>query len=227
MLKLEASFPKVLKSRGSYFYSTPFSRWFRYLIQIVLSKAHMNSLLSFLSLLLNRCRYQNLIRHKILKYCIAGKMNTEKAWLIDIHVLIHFSPLVTFRQPIRVLCTLLKKISYLFRCTDMLSLFEWNSAALGLMFNEKLDFIYQRHHQKQDLWNLFFSKPSYRQRYADAVTRKVALRQNYLSLVDGTVVHIYKSISNQMVAYNGHKWVHDIKFQSSVWRNGLITNLVT
>ena len=30
-----------------------------------------------------------------------------------------------------------------------------------------------------------------------------------------------------MVAYNGHKWVHDIKFQSSVWRNGLITNLVT
>ena len=29
-----------------------------------------------------------------------------------------------------------------------------------------------------------------------------------------------------MVAYNGHKWVHGIKFQSAVLRNGFITNLV-
>ena len=43
--------------------------------------------------------------------------------------------------------------------------------------------------------------------------------------VDGTVRPICHPTKNQKVAYNGHKKVHAIKFQSVVAANGLIANL--
>ena len=70
------------------------------------------------------------------------------------------------------LCILLKRLSNPCRCKDMVPLFEWNPT--GLLFIFALDFLYQRHHHRLELWDLFFVQPPYLQRYGDAVAGKGA-----------------------------------------------------
>ena len=85
---------------------------------------------------------------------------------------------------------LFKRLSYPYRCKDMVQLFWRNPTELCLIFNETLDFIYQRHHHRLDSWNLIFLQPPHLQRYADAVAGIGATLYNCFDFVDGTVARI-------------------------------------
>ena len=68
---------------------------------------------------------------------------------------------------------------------------------LRLIFT--LDFIYQRHHHRLELWNFYFLQTPYLQRYADAVAGKSAPLCNCLDFVGGTVACICKLVLNERV----------------------------
>ena len=48
---------------------------------------------------------------------------------------------------------------------------------------------------------------------------------NCFGFVDGTVRPICRLTKHQRVVYNGHKWVHSIKFQSVTLPNGMFANM--
>ena len=60
---------------------------------------------------------------------------------------------------IEALCILLKRFSYLWRCKSLVPLFGLNSTEICLIFNETLDFIYQRHPNRLERRNLIFLQP--------------------------------------------------------------------
>ncbi|CAB4017499.1 Hypothetical predicted protein [Paramuricea clavata] len=123
------------------------------------------------------------------------------------------------------LCILLKRFAYPCRYSDMVSRFGRNPSELCLIFNEGLDFLYERHHHRLQSWNQPFLSPEILQIYADAIHNKGAPLNNCFGFVDGTVRQIARPKYHQRVMYNGHKRVHSIKFQSVVLPNGLIGNL--
>ena len=88
-----------------------------------------------------------------------------------------------------------------------------------------LNFIYQRHHHRLELRNLYSLQPPYLQKYADAVARKGAPLYNCFDFVGGTIACICKPVLNERVAYSHDTRVHGIKFQAVVLPNGLIINL--
>ena len=94
---------------------------------------------------------------------------------------------------------------------------------LRLIFT--LDFIYQRHHHRLELWNLHFLQPPYLQRYADAVAGKGAPLNNCFDFVGGTIARICKPVLNERVVYSHGTREHGVKFQTVVLPNGLIINV--
>ena len=54
---------------------------------------------------------------------------------------------------------------------------------------------------------------------------KGAALQTCFGIVDVTVRPIARPDEHQRMMYNGHEWVHAIKFQSAALPNGLIANL--
>ena len=60
---------------------------------------------------------------------------------------------------IEALCILLKRLSYLWRFKSLVPLFGLNSTEICLIFNETLDFIYQRHPNRLERRNLIFLQP--------------------------------------------------------------------
>ncbi len=61
--------------------------------------------------------------------------------------------------------------------------------------------------------------------YSQAVYQKSNALENCWGFIDGTMRPICHPEENQRVIYNGHKRVHDLKYQSVVAANGLIANL--
>ena len=98
----------------------------------------------------------------------------------------------------------------------MVPLFGRNPTEICLIFNEVLDFVYQHHDHRLQLWDLNFLKPRFLQSYADAVSHKGAPLNNCFGFVDGTLITIWRPSLNLRQVYNDHKRVHDIKFQSIV-----------
>ena len=83
---------------------------------------------------------------------------------------------------------------------------------LRLIFT--LDFIYQRHHHRLELSNLYFLKPPYLQRYADAVAKKGAPLYNCFGFVGETIARICRPVLNDRKVYNHDTRVHGVKFQT-------------
>ena len=79
----------------------------------------------------------------------------------------------------------------------MVSLFGGNPTELCLVFT--LDFIYQCHHHRLELWNLYYLQLPYLQRYADAVTGKGAPLCNCFDFVDETIAHFCRPVLNKRV----------------------------
>ena len=87
------------------------------------------------------------------------------------------------------------------------------------------DMIFDRfHHLFSNLQQPWLSSQNL-QSFADAIHNRGAALNNCWGFVDGTVRPICRPSRNQRVAYNGHKRVHAIKFQSVVAPNGLVANL--
>ena len=88
-----------------------------------------------------------------------------------------------------------------------------------------IDFIYQSHHHRLELWNLNFLQPPYLQKYADAVAGKCAPLYNCFDFVVGTIARICLPVLNERVVYSHNKRVYCVKFQAVVLPNGLTINL--
>ena len=89
----------------------------------------------------------------------------------------------------------------------------------------RLNFIYQRHHHRLELRNLYSLQPPYLQKYADAVARKGAPLYNCFDFVGGTIACICIPVLNERMIYSHNTRVHGAKFQTVVLPNGLIINL--
>lgn len=74
-------------------------------------------------------------------------------------------------------------------------------------------------------WNDTILDPFLLERYSNAITAKGSPFENYAGFIDGTVRPISKPGENKKIAYNGHKRVHGIKFQSVALPNGFIGNM--
>ena len=70
---------------------------------------------------------------------------------------------------------------------------------IQLHFIFTLDFIYQCHHHRSELWNLYFLQPPYLQRYADGVAGKGAPLYNCFDFVGGTIIRICIPVLNERV----------------------------
>ena len=80
--------------------------------------------------------------------------------------------------------------------------------------------IYYKLQSLNQVW--IFSR---RQIYADSISAKGSPLINVIVFIDGTIRPISRPGHYQQVAYNGHKRVHSIKFQSIVTPNGMIAHL--
>ena len=87
-----------------------------------------------------------------------------------------------------------------------------------------LNFIYQRHHHRLELQNLYSLQLPYLQKYADAVAGKGAPLYNCFDFVGGTIACICIAVLNERVVYSHDTRVHDVKFQTVVLPSGLIIN---
>ena len=87
-----------------------------------------------------------------------------------------------------------------------------------------LNFIYQRHHHRLELRNLYSLQLPYLQKYADAVAGKGAPLYNCFDFVGGTIACICIPVLNERVVYSHDTRVHDVKFQTVVLPSGLIIN---
>ena len=123
------------------------------------------------------------------------------------------------------LSILLKRVSYPYRLGDLIPRFAQPVSELSLITNHILDYIYAVHAHRITPWNQDILNPVALQSYADAIYRKGAALDNCLGFIDGTVRPISRPGERQRVAYNGHKRVHALKFQSLALPNGLIGNL--
>ena len=74
------------------------------------------------------------------------------------------------------------------------------------------NFIYQRHHHRLELRNLYSLQPPYLQKYADAVAGKGAPLYNCFDFVGGTIACICIPVLNERVVYSQDRKVHGVKF---------------
>ena len=89
------------------------------------------------------------------------------------------------------------------------------------MFNH----IYNRYSYLLQRWDTPFLSHESLQSYGNAIYEEGAPLKNCLLCRRHSPSSICRPEKHQNVAYNGHKRVHSIKFQSVVIPNGLIANL--
>ena len=94
-----------------------------------------------------------------------------------------------------------------------------------VIFNYILDYIYSKFNQLLSSWNQDILQPNKLALYCSVIHQNGALQQNCFEFVDGTVLRISRPKINRKIVCNGHKRVHDIKFQSLALPNGLICSL--
>ena len=96
---------------------------------------------------------------------------------------------------------------------------------LCMINNSMIDYIYQAHSHRILQWNDSILNPYSLEIYSNAITAKGSHLDNCFGFIDGTVRPISKPGQNQRVVGNGHKRVHDVKFQSVALPNGIIGNI--
>lgn len=108
---------------------------------------------------------------------------------------------------IEALCILLRRLAYPNRLSDISRIFGRSTAALSVIVNEMIDFIY-------DNWKHLLTWDRHRltqeklQHFADSVFNKNAPLTSVIGFIDGTVRGICRPGTNQKVNYNGHKVPH-------------------
>ena len=119
----------------------------------------------------------------------------------------------------------LKRHSYPCRYSDMIARFGKPVPVLCMINNYMIDYIYQAHSHRILQWNDSILNPHSLEIYSNAITAKGSPLDNCFVFIDGIVRPISKPGSNQRVVYNGHKRVHNVKFQFVAYSNGIIGNM--
>ena len=123
------------------------------------------------------------------------------------------------------LCMLLKRLAYPCRYSDMIPRFGRSVSVISLITNDVIGKIYNTHSHRITEWNNLLLSPLDLECYANAIARQGAALNNCFGFIDGTVRAITRPGQRQRVAYNDHKRVHALKFQSLALPNGLIGNI--
>ncbi|CAH3043339.1 unnamed protein product [Porites lobata] len=126
---------------------------------------------------------------------------------------------------LEALCIFLKRHSYPCRYSDMIALSGKPVPVLCMINNSMIEYIYQAHSHRILQWNDSILNPYSLEIYSNAITAKGSPLDNCFGFIDGTVRPISKPCQNQRVVGNGHKRVHDVKFQSVALPNGIIGNI--
>ena len=125
------------------------------------------------------------------------------------------------------LCLVLARLSNPNRNFDLEDDFSRGRAALSVVFNETLGFLYRRwRHLFEDLGQHtgHWLTPARLRELAQAVEAKCSL-ENVFGFVDGTCRRICRPQRNQRIWYSGHKRRHVMKFQSVMFSCGIIGHL--
>ena len=112
------------------------------------------------------------------------------------------------------LCTLLRRLAYPCRYSDMMARFGRPAPVLSMRTNEVLDFIYTNHSHRILQWNPAILQPVKLKEHANAIQIKGGALDNCFGVIDGTVRPISRPGRHQRIVYNGHKRLHALKFQS-------------
>ena len=128
-------------------------------------------------------------------------------------------------ERIEGLCTLLRRFSYPYRYSDMVSRFGRPVPELCIITNEVMDNIFNNRAQRVSQWDEDVLNPNLLQEYADVTHEKGTPLENCFGFIDGTVRPIARPDQHQRIVYNGHKQVHSLTFRSVAIPNGLILNI--
>ena len=120
-------------------------------------------------------------------------------------------------------CMLLKRLAYPCRYSDMVLRFAKSVPAICMFTNKVQDYIY----------NIQKDRIMWKMHSCLLISCKTILLQctgkvEPLTIVLGSLMavrHIGRPERNQRILYNGHKRVHNLKFQSVVLPNGLVANM--
>ena len=116
----------------------------------------------------------------------------------------------------------LRRFAYPCRYSDLIPRFGRPVPELSMISNLVMDIIYQEQNHRLTQWNNTLLNPPLLKSYACAIDSKGSPLPNCFGLTDGTVRPICRPEQNQRIVYNGHKRVHDLKYQSVVLPNGMI-----
>ena len=125
----------------------------------------------------------------------------------------------------KVLCIILRRLSYPCRFSDIIPLFRRSVPVLSMVSNKVLDYIYDTHSHRITQWNHQVLSQPLLQVYSDTIAAQGSALDNCFGFVDGTVRPICRPAEHQRAVYNSHKRVHALKFQSVALPNGLIGHL--
>ena len=112
------------------------------------------------------------------------------------------------------LCTLLRRLAYPCRYSDMMARFGRPAPVLSMRKDEVLDFIYTNHSHRILQWNPAILQPVTLKEHANAIQIKGSAIDNCFGVIDGTVRPISRPGRHQRIVYNGHKRLHALKSQS-------------
>ena len=121
---------------------------------------------------------------------------------------------------------LLRRLCYPNRLDDLCREFGRSKAALSLIFNRMLVWIWER-------WGRLvtnpFQQPYFTQAllddYSTTIGASTSIDLHVWGFIDGTVRPICRPSHDQRIFYNGHKRTHALKFQAVTAPDGLITHL--
>ena len=123
------------------------------------------------------------------------------------------------------LSVLLNRFAFPSRFADMVSRFGRPFPLLCMITNRMMDYVFDTYsHLLAQLNQPWLSRDRLRH-FAFTIHDKGAPLENCWGFIDGTVRPLCKLDQTQRILYNGHKKVHEIKFQSVVAPNGLIASL--
>jgi hypothetical protein len=124
-----------------------------------------------------------------------------------------------------VLCTVLARLAYPCRFTDLTIKFDRPKTEICHLFSLGIDHIFSLFSNRLTVFNHpWLSIPNLMQ-YAQAISAMGSPLPHCWGFIDGTVRAMCKPGQYQREVYNGHHRVHGLKFQSVVTPNGLIANL--
>ena len=126
---------------------------------------------------------------------------------------------------LEALCILLKRFAFPLRYCDMVPFFGRSVQEMCRIVHFVTNSIFEKNYFRLTSFNQPFLSSENLQLYANCIHDKGAPQTDCFCFIDGTVRPICRPGKNQTEVYNGHKRIHDIKFQSICLPNGIIANL--